>query len=155
MYVKIENRFSSQNFFQKPNHRICFSILICSQDRKINLLVRFLEEVLAVKFAFEIYLPLYWNIGNLIYRKPFTIAKLCFSINLYTLWCLINRQVLIKGWINFFAYYMKNRVVTRAVHLPKPDSALNAPKTHRRCQILFCKTQVRPQSCWSYPLWRP
>ena len=58
MYVKIENRFSSQNFFQKLNHRICFSILISSQDRKTNSLVCFLEEVLAGKFAFEIYWPL-------------------------------------------------------------------------------------------------
>ena len=53
--VKIENKFSSQNFFQKPNHRICLFILISSQDRKTNLLVRFLEEVLAGKFAFKIY----------------------------------------------------------------------------------------------------
>ena len=46
MSVKIENKFSSQNFFQKPSE---------SQDRKTNSLVRFLEEVLAGKFAFEIY----------------------------------------------------------------------------------------------------
>ena len=61
--VKIENKFSGQNFFQKPNHRICFSILISSQNRKTNSLVQFLEEVLARKFAFEIYWPLVnWRI---------------------------------------------------------------------------------------------
>ena len=58
MSIKIENKFSSQNFFQKPNHRICFSILISSQDRKTNSLVCFLEEILAGKFAFVIYWPL-------------------------------------------------------------------------------------------------
>ena len=55
---KIENIFSSQNFFQKSNHRICLSILISSQDRKTNSLVSFLEEILAGTFAFEIYWPL-------------------------------------------------------------------------------------------------
>ena len=42
----------------KTEQSICFSILISSQDRKTNSLVRFLEEVLAGKFAFEIYGPL-------------------------------------------------------------------------------------------------
>ena len=53
--VKIENKFSSQNFFQK---RICFSILTTYQDRKTNSMVWFLEEVLAGQFVFEIYWPL-------------------------------------------------------------------------------------------------
>ena len=47
-----------QNFFQKPNHRICFSILISSHDRITNSLVRFLEDLMAGKFAFKIYWPL-------------------------------------------------------------------------------------------------
>ena len=50
---KNRKQFSSQNFLQKPNHRICFSILISSQDRKTNSLVPFLEEVLFGKFAFR------------------------------------------------------------------------------------------------------
>ena len=41
-----KSKFSSQNFFQKTNQRICFSILT---------LARFLEEVLAGKFVFDFY----------------------------------------------------------------------------------------------------
>ena len=54
----MESKFSKQNFFQKTNQWICCSILISSQDRKINSLVRILEEVLAGKFVFNFYWPL-------------------------------------------------------------------------------------------------
>ena len=56
--VNFESKFSSQNFFQKTNQRICFSILTTYQDRKTNSMVRFLEEVLAGKFVFDFYWPL-------------------------------------------------------------------------------------------------
>ena len=36
-------------------------------------------------------------------------------------------------------------------NLKKPDKT---PITSRHV-VLFCKIQVRPQSCWSYPLWCP
>ena len=75
----MKNKFSSQNFFQKPNHQICFSILMDSKFQKqlfqtkllpknepMNLffypdylsMVRFLEEVLAGKLVFNFYWPL-------------------------------------------------------------------------------------------------
>ena len=48
----------------KTEPSIFFSILISGQERKTNLLVGFLEEVLAEKFAFEIYWPLELTFQN-------------------------------------------------------------------------------------------
>ena len=56
--VNFKSKVSSQNFFQKTNQRICFSILTTYQDRKTTLIVRFLEEVLVGKFVFNFYWPL-------------------------------------------------------------------------------------------------
>ena len=53
---KFWKQISSQNFFQKPNQRICVSILTTYQDRKTNSMVQFLEEVLAGKSVFDFYI---------------------------------------------------------------------------------------------------
>ena len=55
--VNFESKFSSQNFFQKTNQRICFSILATYPDRKTNSMVQFLDEVLAGKFVFDFCWP--------------------------------------------------------------------------------------------------
>ena len=51
--IKIESKFSSQNFFQITNHRICFSILTSYQDRKTNSLVPFLGRSFGWKICFQ------------------------------------------------------------------------------------------------------
>ena len=62
-----EKKLSCRNFSQKTNKRICFSdlkfdfkfqVFPSRQDRKTNLSVCFLGEVMDQQFCFEIYWPL-------------------------------------------------------------------------------------------------
>ena len=113
--------------FKKPKtkHQICFSILISSQDRKTNLLVCFSEEVLAGKFAFEIYWPLinpeetmfFNNIKKTgfrssngptlltLYSKVYTVIKKC---DIFVNINLVLQQFDIMT-LNFFVFTKKNR----------------------------------------------
>ena len=50
---KNQKQIVQPKLLKKTNQRICFSILISSQDRKNNSLACVLEEVLAENFAFN------------------------------------------------------------------------------------------------------
>ena len=55
---KFRKQIFKPKLLQKNEPTNCFSILTTYQDRKTNLVVRFLEKVLAGKFVFDFYWPL-------------------------------------------------------------------------------------------------
>ena len=98
----MENKFSSKNFFQKPNHRICFSILISSQDRKTNSLVRFFWKKFWLKNLLLKFTDLY-TVGKITPDKDIFLnwIKNCNDLSRH-LWQILFRHL-------YFSNQLKNK----------------------------------------------
>ena len=81
---------SSRNLSQKTNEQICFSILTVRKylklERKTNSFVRFLREVTARQFCFEIYWPLRYIIERWDLHDGGTNSTFIFGNCLFLVW---------------------------------------------------------------------
>ena len=97
LYLKVsknQKQIFQPKLLPKTNHRICFPILISSEDRKTNSLVRFLEKVLAGKFVFDFCWPL--NVRDL--QKAWYSEKFYLAVFVLAWFRAHNQSILYKSF---------------------------------------------------------